>query len=97
MSGTTRSSSDLDPRRRRILFRAWHRGMRETDLIMGRFCDAEIASLSEGEIEAFEALIEAPDADILAWVTGERPAPAAYDTGLLAKLRAFHHGAGQTA
>jgi antitoxin CptB len=42
MTGTIRSSDGLDVRRRRILFRAWHRGMREMDLIMGRFADAVI-------------------------------------------------------
>ncbi|WP_238183519.1 succinate dehydrogenase assembly factor 2, partial [Methylobacterium trifolii] len=57
MSGTTRTSADLDPRRRRILFRAWHRGIREMDLIMGRFADAEIGTLSEAELDQFEALI----------------------------------------
>jgi hypothetical protein len=50
MSGTTRTSADLDPRRRRTLFRAWHRGIREMDLIMGRFADAEIGALSEEEL-----------------------------------------------
>ena len=55
MSGTTRTSADLDPRRRRTLFRAWHRGMREMDLIMGRFADAEIGTLSDEELTTFEA------------------------------------------
>ena len=45
MTGTTRSSSDLDPRRRKALFRSWHRGTREMDLVLGRFADAEIGSL----------------------------------------------------
>ena len=47
MSGSTISSEGLDARRRRLLFRAWHRGMREVDLITGRFADAHIARLSE--------------------------------------------------
>jgi antitoxin CptB len=42
MTGTTRSSADLDPRRRRILVRAWRRGIREMDLVIGGFADAEI-------------------------------------------------------
>ena len=90
MSGSTRSSADLDPRRRKILFRAWHRGMRETDLIMGRFADAEIGGLSEAELDEFERLIEVLDRDLLSWVTGEAPVPANYDTDLFRKLRAFH-------
>ena len=42
MTGTQRSSADLDVRRRKILFRSWHRGIREMDLIMGQFADAHI-------------------------------------------------------
>jgi antitoxin CptB len=90
MSGTTRSSSDLDPRRRRLLFRAWHRGTREMDLLMGPFCDAEIGALSDDEIAAFERLIDADDRDIYDWITGAAVTPAPYDTGLMRKLRAFH-------
>ena len=90
MSGTTRSSADLDPRRRRILFRAWHRGMREMDLIMGRFADAEIGALSEAELDQFEALIEVPDRDLFGWLTGEFDVAENYDTALYRRLKAFH-------
>ena len=91
MSGSTRSSADLDPRRRKILFRAWHRGMREMDLIMGRFADDAIADFSDAELDEFERLIEVLDRDLLSWVTGEAPVPENYDTDLFRKLRAFHH------
>ncbi len=64
MSGTTRSSEGLDERRRRLLFRAWHRGMREIDLIIGRFADAHIGTLSDAELDEFEQLIEVPGAAI---------------------------------
>jgi antitoxin CptB len=94
MTGTTRSSEGLDARRRKILFRSWHRGMRETDLIMGRFADATIAQLSEDELAEFEKLIEVPDRELLAWVTGETKVPASHDTALLRRLRDFHLGSG---
>jgi antitoxin CptB len=90
MSGSTRSSADLDVRRRRNLFRAWHRGIREMDLIMGRFADAEIGMLSEEDLTAFERLIEVPDRDLYRWITGEDEAPADYDTPLFRRLKAFH-------
>lgn len=90
MSGSTRTSADLDPRRRKILFRSWHRGMREMDLIMGRFADAEIAALSEEELDEFERLIEVIDRDLLSWITGEAVVPENYDTALFRKLKAFH-------
>ena len=90
MSGTTRSSADLDPRRRRTLYRAWHRGIREMDLIMGRFADAEIGTLTDDELDAFEALIEVPDRDLFRWITGETSVPENYDTGVYRRLKAFH-------
>lgn len=90
MSGSTRTSADLDPRRRRILFRSWHRGLREMDLIMGRFADAEIGSLSEAELAEFERLIEVPDADLFAWISGEAATPGNYDSDLFRRLKAFH-------
>ncbi len=77
-------------RRRRLLFRAWRRGVRETDLIVGRFADAHIDTLDAAELDHFEKLIEAPNADLYAWVIGAETVPPDYDTAVLAKLRAFH-------
>ncbi len=91
MSGSTQSSADLDLRRRRVLFRAWHRGLREMDLILGRFADARLASMPEGDLADFEQLIEVPDRDLYGWLTGEAEAPANYDTAVFRDLRAFHN------
>ena len=87
MSGSRLSSAALDERRRRILFRAWRRGMREMDLVMGRFADAHLPTMSESELDAFELLLDAPDPRVLAWLTGEELTPAEFDTPLLARLR----------
>ena len=92
MTGTTRSSEGLDARRRKLLFRCWHRGMREMDLIMGRFADAVLDRLGEGELAEFERLIEVPDRELLAWITGEEAVPADHDGALLRALRDFHLG-----
>ncbi|HEY6255393.1 MAG TPA: succinate dehydrogenase assembly factor 2 [Xanthobacteraceae bacterium] len=89
---TTRSSEGLDLRRRKLLFRSWHRGMREMDLIMGGFADARVAALSEGELAEFERLIEVPDRDLLAWITGEEAVPPDFDGALFRNLRDFHLG-----
>lgn len=90
MSVSQTADIDLDARRRRAQFRAWHRGMREMDLIMGRFADAQMSSLTEAEIAAFEALLEAQDQDVFSWLTGEVIVPAEYDTDLFRKMLAFH-------
>jgi antitoxin CptB len=92
MSGTTISSEGLDARRRRLLFRAWHRGMREVDLITGRFADAHIATLSEAEVDEFEQLMDVAEPDLLAWIMGAAPTPAAHDTALFRRICAFHAG-----
>jgi antitoxin CptB len=91
MNGRTQSSSGLDERRRKLSFRSWHRGMREVDLIMGRFADAVLGQLTEQELDEFERLIEVPDCDLLAWVTGEAEVPADFDTALFRRLREFNY------
>jgi antitoxin CptB len=90
MSGTSISSEGLDQRRRRLLFRAWHRGMREVDLITGRFADAHIGNLTEAEVGEFERLMDVPEPELLAWVMGAQDTPARFDTALFRKMRAFH-------
>ena len=92
MSGTQISSEGLDPRRRRLLFRSWHRGIREMDLVLGRFADAHIATLSEAELDEYETWLEFPDQQIFSWVNGAQKAPAEVDTALFRHLREFHHG-----
>ena len=90
MSGMTRSSDGLDERRKRMLFRAWHRGMREMDLIMGKFADAEIGEMSEADLDDFERLSDVPDPEIYIWITTNAVVPPQHDTALLKRLRAFH-------
>jgi antitoxin CptB len=90
VTGLSRSTDGLDPRRKRILFRAWHRGTREMDLLMGQYAERAIDAMSNAELDLFEALIEVPDRDLFAWITGKEEAPANYDTPVFQALRAFH-------
>ncbi|WP_371346186.1 succinate dehydrogenase assembly factor 2 [Ancylobacter sp. IITR112] len=89
MTGTTRSSAGLDARRRRILYRSWHRGTREMDLLMGRFADACIGELSEEEVADFERLIEVEDPDLFGWLGSGVPSPD-FDTPVFHRFRQFH-------
>jgi antitoxin CptB len=89
VTGTTRSSEGLDERRRRLLFRSWHRGTREMDLIMGRFADATIEALGDAELDAFERLTDVPEPELYAWITGEQPVAPEHDTPLFHRLRQF--------
>lgn len=89
MTGTTRSSDGLDDRRKRLLFRCWHRGTREMDLILGRFADAEIADLSDGDMAELERLIDVPDPDLYAALTGDKPLDPEYASALFDRIKAF--------
>lgn len=88
MTGTTRSSDGLDDRRKRLLFRCWHRGTREMDLILGRFADAEIADLSDGDLDELERLLEVPDPDLYAALTGDKALPSEYAGPLFERIKA---------
>ena len=90
MSGTQISSDGLPPPRKKALFRAWHRGTKEMDLLLGTFADAHLGALSEDEFAEFERLMEVPDQDLFGWITGREPTPGNYDTGLFRKVEAFH-------
>ncbi|MBI5319639.1 succinate dehydrogenase assembly factor 2 [Bradyrhizobium sp.] len=89
MTGTTRSSGGLDDRRKRLLFRCWHRGTREMDLILGRFADAEIADLTDDEMGTLERLIEVPDPDLYAALTGDMPLAGEHASALFDRIKAF--------
>ena len=89
-TGTRISSEGLDPRRRKLLFRAWHRGIREMDLIIGRFADAQLTALSDAELDVFESWLDVPDQQFFAWVNGAAEVPADIDTALFKRLRDFH-------
>jgi antitoxin CptB len=79
----------MDDRRKKLRFRAWRRGFREIDLILGGFADRRLAELDDAGLDAFEALLEAPDQDVYLWITEEAAAPPEYDTPTLALIRAF--------
>src|SRR5579883_2233169 len=73
----------LDTRRRRILFRATHRGTHENDLLVGGFVAPRIAAMSEAELDAVEAVLDLPDPELADWLTGRAPLPPAQDTPML--------------
>lgn len=81
---------DLETRRRRIKFRAWHRGMREMDLLLGPFVDAELASFDAQDVADFEALLDVPDQTAFQWMLGTSAPDPAHDTPVWRRLTAFH-------
>jgi len=78
---------DHDIRIKRLRFRAWHRGTREADLMIGGFFDAHHAAWSAAELDWFEALIEEQDVDIMGWAIGSIPCPPRWDGPMMATMR----------
>jgi antitoxin CptB len=78
-----------DIRRKRLLFRSWHRGTRESDLVLGRFAEAHLAGFDAAQLDRWEALLECADADLYDWASGRTAPPAAYDHDVMRLLLAF--------
>jgi antitoxin CptB len=73
----------MDARRRRILFRARHRGTHETDLLIGGFVAETVGAMEEADLDALEAVLELPDPDLFDWLAGRREVPAEAETPVL--------------
>lgn len=79
----------LQTRLARARFRAWRRGFREADLILGPFVDSEGPDLDPEELAAFEALLDQDDHELYAWILGNTPTPAPHDGPVMARIRVF--------
>jgi len=82
---------DLELRRRRLLFRCWHRGTQEIDLILGSFATSSLSAFQSDRIEQFEALLDCTDIDLFDWITARTTPPAAYDHDVMRLLRTFRY------
>jgi antitoxin CptB len=84
---TENTLSPSETRRRRLLFRATHRGTHETDLLIGGFVEPRIASMSEADMDALEEVMELPDVDLADWLTGRFPIPDYADSAMLRAIK----------
>lgn len=84
----THTIEDIETTRKRLIFRSWHRGTREMDLLMGSFADKNVRGFSEGELEQYAALLELSDPDLYNWITGVEAVPANIVSDVFERLRA---------
>jgi len=75
--------------RKRLQYRSWHRGCKETDLVLGRYCDAQLERMDAPAMAQFEALLDEDDAEIWAWLTDKTPCPKPEYAPLLQDLKTF--------
>ncbi|MDR3515016.1 MAG: succinate dehydrogenase assembly factor 2 [Azospirillaceae bacterium] len=93
--------SDSDPipgpvtdiRRKRLIFRSWHRGTREADLLLGNFADSHLRHLDAAQLDRYEALLSESDPDLYDWINGTIPVPATHDHDVMALLQGFRFAA----
>ncbi|MCR9256036.1 MAG: succinate dehydrogenase assembly factor 2 [Alphaproteobacteria bacterium] len=87
---TDTTSDTLDARRRRLIYRSWYCGIKEMDLLLGRFAKTHMASLTEEEVDAYEQLLaDNNDPRLYRWITAQEDVPAELDTALLRKIRDY--------
>ena len=90
---TDRTSDGMcrtDARRRRVLFRSWHRGTQEADLLLGSFADNLLAGFDGAQLDRFEALLDCNDIELFDWITGRHAPPREYDHDVMRLLRTSH-------
>jgi antitoxin CptB len=78
-------------RLKRLRFRAWRRGFKEADLILGPFADKYGPELTPDQLDAFERLLEQPDQDLYEWIIERTPTPAEFDGEVMRMLKRFRY------
>jgi len=82
---------DREHRLKRLRFRAWHRGVKEADLLIGGFFDAHAEGWNAAEIDLFETLLEEQDVDIMAWAMGTASVPERYQGAIMTALKTLNY------
>jgi antitoxin CptB len=75
--------------RKRLIFRSWHRGTREIDMLLGKFADAHIPQFDAAQLAAYDRFLNNSDPDIFNWITGQEPVPPAEDNAVVSLLLNF--------
>ena len=83
-------------RRKRLLFRAWHRGTREADLILGSFAERHLAGFDEASLDDFAALLEVADAELFDWISGRASPLSEHDNEVTRLLLTFQYRPNET-
>jgi antitoxin CptB len=78
--------SSLDPLRKKLLWRATHRGIKEMDIVVGGFAETNLATMNQNEIKLFEDILELSDQDLLGWMTRQSGIPTDQDSQLLRRM-----------
>ena len=86
----TSPEDNISIKRKQMLFRSWHRGTREIDLLLGRFADAHMQGFGGEQLELYDRFLNNSDPDIYNWITGQEPLPPAEDNAVVRLLLDFY-------
>ena len=86
----TASEDNISIKRKRLIFRSWHRGTREIDLLLGKFADAKLPGFDDNQLELYDRFLNNSDPDIYNWLTGQEPVPPAEDNAVVRVLLEFY-------
>jgi antitoxin CptB len=89
MAGDIIEDEALQRRRRRLVFRSDHRGIKENDILLGQFAQAHVMRFDAGQLDRYETLLEESDNDIFDWVAGRAEVPPEKDSDVMRMLLAF--------
>lgn len=77
-------------RLKKLSFRAWRRGFKEADIVLGHFSDEALPRMSDAELDLFEILLEVPDHDLYGWIIEREPTPPMFQNEIMKQLNAFY-------
>lgn len=83
-------ADNISIKRKKLLFRSWHRGTREIDLLLGRFADRHVPDFDGEHLALYDRFLNNSDPDIYNWITGQEPVPPAEDNAVVRMLVAFY-------
>jgi len=77
-------------RRRKLSFRAWRRGFKEADIVLGHFSDQALPTMDDDSLDIFEILLEVPDHDLYGWIIEREPTPVEFRSEIMKQLNMFY-------
>ena len=78
-----------DPIRKKLLYRAMHRGFKEADIVLGTFAERNLEKLTDKQLQTFEVLLETPDRELYAWIMKHQETPEEYQSDVMEMLQNF--------
>lgn len=90
MAQDTDQDKRVENLRKKLIFRSWHRGTREIDLLLGRFADAHVPQFNAQDLQDYEDLLKNNDPDLYNWITGKEEPPANIMSDVLKKIMTHH-------